>query len=242
MGPQAVTDPYEIDVAQVLAGVELLSGLDAELLAGLAGRVVRRRWAPGEPIVEQGGPGGSLIVLVSGSATVYRSTGPQARAALAHLRAPAVLGEVTLLDGAPRTASVEAVEVTGGIELARDDMLSVLRAHPAFVDALLQALGTLVRRLSDQAADHVLLDFPGRVAKTLVVLCESGPEPHVVRLSQARIAELAGGSRQSLNKVLRTFHDRGYLRVEGRTVVLEDLEALRKRAGLIEPAPTVVNP
>lgn len=237
---QVGTELDEIDVELALTGVELLSGLGADVLAGLATRVVRRCWAPGELIVEQDTPGGSLVVLVSGSATVYRSTGPHARAALAHLRAPAVLGEVTLLDGAPRTATVEAVQDTRGVELARDDMLVVLRAHPPFLDALLRSLGMLVRRLSDQAADHVLLDFPGRVAKTLVTLCDPGPGPHIVRLSQARIAELAGGSRQSLNQVLRSFHGRGYLRVEGRTVVVQDVDGLRRRAGLdARPHPAV---
>jgi CRP/FNR family cyclic AMP-dependent transcriptional regulator len=224
--------PAESGIVEALAGVDLLQGLDAEVLAGLADRVVRRRWAAGELVVEQGTPGGSLIVLLSGSATVYRSTGPQARAALNHLRAPAVVGEVTLLDAAPRTASVEAVEDIAAVELSRDDMLALLRAHPPFLDALLRSLGMLVRRLSDQAADHVLLDFPTRVAKTLVLLCDGDRQPQVVRLSQSRLAELAGGSRQSLNQVLRTFQERGYVRVEGRVILVEDLDALRRRAGL----------
>lgn len=233
--PAAETD----EVVRALAAVELLAVLERPVLHELADRVVRRRWAPGELVVEQGNPGGSVVVLVNGAGTVYRTTPGGGRAALRHVRAPAVLGEVTLLDGSPRTASVEAVEPTTGLELHREDLLSVLRRSPAMVDALLRALGSLVRRLSDQAADHHVLDFAGRVAKTLVELSGPGPGPHRVGLSQTRLAELAGGSRQSLNQVLGTFARRGWVRAEGRGVLVVDVPGLRRRAGLAPP-PTAV--
>lgn len=223
-----------VEARGALAQVELLSGLDDRVLDGLAARVRHRCVPAGQLVVAQGMPGGSLVVLVRGAATVYRSTPAGQRAALAHLRAPASLGEVTLLDGGARTASVEAVEDSVVLELARDDLLDLVRTDAVFLDALLRSLGSLVRRLSDQAAAHVLLDFAGRVAKTLAVLAGPPPGPHVVRLSQGRIAELAGGTRQSLNQVLRGFAGRGWLRVEGRTVVVEDLAALRRRGGLSE--------
>ena len=220
------------DVRTALAGVELLAGLDDDVLDRLAARVTRRRWAAGQLVVAQGMPGGSLVVVLDGAVTVYRSTPGGERAALTHLRAPTALGEVTLLDGAPRTASVEAVEDCTGLELAREDLLELLHTQPAFLDALMRSLGRLVRRLSDQAADHVLLDFAGRVAKTLATLAGPGPGDQVVRLSQGRLAELAGGTRQTLNQVLRGFASRGWLRVEGRSVVVQDVAALRRRAGL----------
>jgi CRP/FNR family cyclic AMP-dependent transcriptional regulator len=220
------------DVHRALAEVELLRGLDQQVLQRLAERVGRRSWAAGEVLFAQGMPGGSLLVLTSGAVTVYRTSPGGARAALAHLRAPASVGEVTLLDGSPRTATVEAVEDTAGLELDRAELLELLRAQPAFLDAVLRSLGGLVRRLSDQTADHILLDFAGRVAKTLAGLAGPPPGPHIVRLSQSRLAELAGGTRQSLNQVLGAFATRGWVRVEGRSVVVEDVGALRRRGGL----------
>jgi CRP/FNR family cyclic AMP-dependent transcriptional regulator len=222
----------EPDVHAALAGVELLAGLDEQSLRRLASRGRRRSWRAGDVLFAQGMPGGSLLVLTSGAVTVYRLTTGGDRAALAHLRAPASVGEVTLLDGSPRTATVEAVEQTEALELDRDDLLELLRTQPAFLDALLRSLGGLVRRLSDQTADHILLDFAGRVAKTLAGLAGPPPGPHVVRLSQSRLAELAGGTRQSLNQVLGAFATRGWVRVEGRSVVVEDVAAVRRRAGL----------
>jgi CRP/FNR family cyclic AMP-dependent transcriptional regulator len=218
--------------SEALGRVELLRDLEPDVLAHLACRVQARSWQPGELVVEQDAPGESLIVLVRGTVTVYHQAPDGARAALAHLRAPTTLGEVTLFDGAPRSATVQAVEPCEGLELHRVDLLDLLRDEPRFLDALLCALGALVRRLSEQAADQVLLDLPGRVAKTLVTLAEGPSDIPIVHLSQTRIAELAGGSRQSLNQVLRRFAERGLVRVESGGIVVCDLPALRRRAGL----------
>lgn len=230
-----IVHPPEADVRdplRVLSEVELLRGLSPDMLQRLAGRVTERRWEPGQVLVEEGATGDSLIVLVTGAVTVYRTSPGGARAALAHLVAPACLGEVTLLDGGPRSASVEAVEPTDAVELRRADLLDVLKAEPVILDALLVSLAGLVRRLSDQAADHVLLDLGARVAKTLLTLADGETSPPTIRLSQSQLAELAGGSRQSLNQVVRGFAARGFLRSEGRTIVLLDLPGLRRRAGL----------
>lgn len=223
------------DARTALARVELLSSLDVSILDRLAAGVRDRSWLPGELIVQQGAPGESLIVLLEGAATVYRETPDGSRAALTHLQAPTTLGEVTLFDGAPRTASVEAVQPCFGLELLREDLLALVQRDPEFLDALLQSLGRLVRRLSEQAADQLLLDLPGRIAKALVALTPAPPALPLVTLSQARIAELAGGSRQSLNQVLRRFAERGLLRVDGEGIRVLDVPALRRRAGLPDP-------
>lgn len=221
---------------QALARTTLLRGLDASALEDLAAQAGVRSYDAGELLLEQGERGGSVLVLLSGAVTVYRCGAGGRRAALAHLRPPAVLGEVTLLDASPRSASVEAVEPTLALELAREDLLRCLQRNAALLDGVLSALGNLIRRLSDRAADPFLLDLSGRVAKTLVVLAGAGPGPHLVRLSQARLAELVGGSRQSVNEVLSAFGQRGVLHVEGRQIVVDDPDALRRRAGL-PPSP-----
>ncbi|MGN6473708.1 MAG: Crp/Fnr family transcriptional regulator [Mycobacteriales bacterium] len=94
----------------------------------------------------------------------------------------------------------------------------------------------MIRRLTDQVADEALLDLPGRVAKTLLRLVddqvagERDGQP-VVALSQSKLADLAGGSRQSVNTALSTMASRGLLRVEARKIVITDLDGLRAKAG-----------
>lgn len=226
-------------IADALAQTALLGRLERTALEGLAARGRLVRYRPGEVLVHQGERGDSLLVLVEGAATVYRET-RRGRAALSHLRPPAVVGEVTLLDGSPRTATVEAVEPSAAASLARADLLRCAEENPQLLDGLLAALGGLVRRLTERAADAVLLDLGGRVAKTLLVLGGGGGRgPYVVRLSQGRLAELVGSTRQSLNQVLGGFAERGLLHLEGREVVLDDLDGLRRRAGLAVPPPPV---
>src|SRR5205085_1364170 len=95
----------------------------------------------------------------------------------------------------------------------------------------------MVRRLTEQVTDATLLDLPGRVAKTLVRLVEvrRSVDPEalpVIALSQSKLAELAGGSRQSVNGALATLTSRGFVRLDGRRIVVLDLPGLRARAGL----------
>ena len=91
------------------------------------------------------------------------------------------------------------------------------------------------RRLTEQNADHVFLDLPGRVAKTLVRLAGETNAPMVtIELNQSQLAEMAGGSRQSVNQAIGSFASRGWLRTEGRRIVVTDLSALRRRAGMTD--------
>ena len=96
-----------------------------------------------------------------------------------------------------------------------------------------RSFGSLIRRLTDQTADHVFLDLPGRVAKTLVRLAGDQRAPLVtIELNQSQLAEMAGGSRQSVNQALGQFASRGWLHTEGRRIVVTDVNALRRRAGM----------
>lgn len=235
-GPITLRGGAQEERVQALAGTELLGGLPPAALRSLAEQAQLHEYAPGQLLMTQGERGGSVLVLLRGAVTVHRAGPRGSRAALAHLRPPAALGELTLLDGAPRSASVQAVVPTTALALSRGALLDTLNTHPAVLDGLLRSLGRLVRRLSDRTADSVLLDLPGRLAKTLLVIGGSERGGHVVRLSQSQLAELVGCSRQSLNQALGGLADRGLLHVEGRAVVLDDVAGLRRRAGLPPPA------
>ncbi len=227
--------PPSADPADLLAGVEVFAGLDRDLRARVAGLAVRRTYRRGQIVFLEGDPGDSLLVLRTGAVSVYRSAPSGERALLTVVRAPDVLGEVAILDGAARSASAEAIEACTALSVSRAAFLDLVHSQPVLLDAVLRSLGTLVRRLTDQTAEHVFLDLPGRVAKTLVRLAGGATvAPVIIELSQTQLAEMVGGSRQSVNQALGGFASRGWLHVEGRRVALDDLAALRRRAG--EPA------
>lgn len=225
-----------LDAGAVLRTTELFSGIDDAAAEQLAKALVPRQFRKGQPLFHQGDPGNALFVVVDGSVVVYVTSENGDRMVLTTLGAGDVLGEIALLDEGTRSASAEAVEPTTTLALSRAAFLDAVRDSPVLVDALLRSMGALVRRLSEQASDFVFLDLPGRVAKAVVRLAEdagTGP-PVEVSVTQSRLADMAGGSRQSVNQILQNFAARGMLEVQGRGVLVTRLDLLRRRAGLTD--------
>ena len=186
-------------------------------------------------LFHQGDPADSLYVLVDGAVAVVVTSENGDRMVLTTLAPPDVLGEIALLDGGARSASAEAVDETATLVLSRAAFLQLLRDHPPFAEQLLRSLGGLVRRLSEQASDFVFLDLPGRVAKAVLRLAEDAGldgAPVEVTVTQQRLAEMVGGSRQSVNQILHAFASRGILELHGRRVLICRADLLRRRAGL----------
>jgi CRP/FNR family transcriptional regulator, cyclic AMP receptor protein len=228
--------PAQGEVLEALRQVELFAGLDERVLVQIAAVARPRAFDRGELLFVEGDLADALLVLVRGSVTVFRSSPEGERAALNVLEPPEVLGEIALLDGSPRSASVEATEPTLVLSLSRAEFFGLLRSQPTVLEPLMRQLGTMVRRLTEQAADHVFLDLAGRVAKALLRLASPGSPP-VVAITQTRLAEMSGGTRQSVNQVLRGFAQRGLVHLEGRRVLLIDVPGLRRRAHLPVEAP-----
>jgi CRP/FNR family transcriptional regulator, cyclic AMP receptor protein len=221
--------------ADPLAGVDVFAGLDHDLRARVAAAAVRRSYRRGQLLFVEGDQGNSLLVLLTGAVSVFRSAPSGERALLSVVRPPDVLGEVSLLDGSARSLSAEAIEDCSALALSRGAFIELVHASPRMLDAVMRSLGGLIRRLTEQNADHVFLDLPGRVAKTLVRLAGESTAPMVtIELNQSQLAEMAGGSRQSVNQAIGSFANRGWLRTEGRRIVVTDLPALRRRAGMTD--------
>jgi CRP-like cAMP-binding protein len=189
-----------------------------------------RRYRRGELLYVEGAPSDELVLLMSGVVVLFRGTPQGRRATLAAVRSPGVLGEEVLADLVPRIASAEALGEAFGLALPRPALQAVMRESAAVCDAARRWLAQRLHQVTDQHADHVLLDLPARVAKTLLRLAErAGKPPLVVNFSQGLIAALAGGSRQSVNQTLQRYARRGWLRIEKARIVLCDPEALRCR-------------
>jgi CRP/FNR family transcriptional regulator, cyclic AMP receptor protein len=218
-----------------LTGVDMFAGLEPEVRQRVSAAAVPRTYRKGQLLFVENDPGESLIVLKRGAVAVFRTAPTGERAVMSILRPPDVFGEVSLLDGAARSASAEAIEDTTALALSRGAFMELVHSNPRILDAVMRSLGALIRRLTEQNADHVFLDLPGRVAKTLVRLAGDSQAPMItIELNQSQLAEMAGGSRQSVNQAIGSFATRGWLRTEGRRIVVTDLAALRRRAGMAE--------
>jgi CRP-like cAMP-binding protein len=132
---------------------------------------------------------------------------------------------------------VVAVQPTTVLMLSRPVLLQLMGSHPAVRDALLTSVGALVRRLTEQAGDLVFLDLGERLAKLLMRLAEESGQAgdRIVLdlgLTQSDLAAMIGGSRPAVNRALQSLASRGLIEISGQAIVLHDLAALRRRAGV----------
>ena len=231
-----------LDVAELLGTVGVFSSLSLQQRELLARTMVPRKVRRGDLVFTQGGPGDALYVVARGSVLIHRTGRTGDRRAMTVIESPGAFGEIGLIDGGRRSASAEALEDTDLLALPRTEFLRLLAEEPRLVQGVLRELGRLVRRLTEQLTDATLLDLPARVAKTLVRLVEvrRSVDPEalpVISLSQGKVAELAGGSRQSVNGALSTLAQRGLIRIDGRRIIVLDMPGLRTRAGLASAVP-----
>lgn len=223
---------------ELLRQTQLFGDLNDDALAHLAERANKRTYSKGQLVFYQGDPANALFVMVEGLVKVFVTSEEGDEMVLVTLQPHDVFGELSLLDGGPRSASAESVEPTTLLELQRGPFLETLKQAPGMTESLLLSMGGVLRRLTEQAADLVFLDLHGRVAKLLVnfaqdrgVQTENGLELDL-QLTQTDLAGLVGGSRQSVNQILRSFENRGYVDMIGRKMIVKQPELLRRRAGL----------
>lgn len=224
-----------------LARTTIFGSLDEAALQRVADESVEASYRPGAVVFAQGDPGDCLYVVTSGRLKLQVRIRRLDTLMLTTLRAPDTFGELAVIDRGPRSATVVALEPSTLLAVARSTVLALLSDRPEVTEALLRGLGATVRRLTEQAADLALLDLTGRVAKLLVTLGDQQLAPGAddaagqvleLRLTQTDMAQMVGGTRQSVNQILSGFAARGLIEVRGRTIVLRRPADLRRRAGL----------
>ncbi len=221
--------------AETLARSPLLRGLAEEDLARLAGRARRRTYRRGEVIFHQGDPGDAVHLIQDGRVKIALRADSGEEAVLAILGPSDCFGELALLDGEPRSATVVALETVETASLARGDLLRCLREHPAAMERLLTALAGMVRRADEGMADLVFLDLEGRLVKKLLELAADQERPAdgaveiELPMTQEDLAAMIGATRASVNKLLGWFQDQGAIERRGRRIAIFDPERLRRR-------------
>jgi CRP/FNR family transcriptional regulator, cyclic AMP receptor protein len=223
-------------VEGLLARVPLFAALDAESAASLEATLTRRTLARGHVVFREGDDGDRLFVILDGKVKISRAAADGRENLLAVLGAAEMFGELSLFDPGPRTASATTVTASTLASLDHDDLRPLLIERPGVAVQLLQALAQRLRRTNEAMADLVFTDVPGRVAKALLDLAGKFgvPEGDATRvrhdLTQEELAQLVGASRETVNKALSEFAHRGWLRIEGRSVVLLEPDRLARRA------------
>jgi len=223
--------------ADALSRCRLFAGMGEPSLQAIARTLRSRRFRRGEVLFHEGDPGDALFVVASGAVKVVVPSEDGEEAILATLRRGDFLGELALLDGAPRSASAVALEATETLTLPRDQFRALIAGEPAIRDALLASVAGELRRLTTHVAELHFLDLTGRLAARLARLAEEHGERQPngeirldAPLTQSDLAAMIGATRQSVNKLLGEFEADGLLRMERDSIVVPDLARLAETA------------
>jgi CRP-like cAMP-binding protein len=212
----------------------LFGALDDAHLGVLAAAGSVRRYVRGQPVFTAGDPGGDLVVVAEGRLKVLARSPDGTDVVLAVATVGDTLGELSLLDRGPRSATVEASGPAAVVWVPGPAVLEVLRSNVDLVEELLRQQAATIRRVTGMVADLVFLDVPRRVAKYVVERTDHHGRADL-GLSQSELAAAVGGVRQTVNVALRGLERRGWIEVQGRIVTVHDRPALEKYAAVIAP-------
>ena len=214
--------------------------MDPASLALVAGALRSRRFRRGETIFHAGDPGDALFIVTGGAVkiTIPPDDGSEP-AILTTITSGGFFGELSLLDGAPRSATAVALEAVETHVLRRDAFAALVDAEPGVRTALLAALAGEIRRLTSQLEDLHFLDLPGRLANHVlraIVASTPGAAPDGGDLvgeyrlpwpyTQSELAGMIGGSRQSVNRLLADLVAADVMRFELDDLVVPDAARL----------------
>ena len=214
----------------------MFAALDPEAAAALRASMDTVNMNKGQVLFNEGERGERLYIITDGKMKLGHTSSDGRESLLAVLGPGELLGELSLFDPGPRTATATALTETTLMGLGHSALRPWLTGRPEVAEALLRALAQRLRRTNDQMADLVFSDVPGRVAKTLLELGEKFGRPlpdgiHVTHdMTQEELAQLVGASRETVNKALADFAARGWIRLESRSVILIDPERLDRRS------------
>ena len=219
----------------VVRKAPLFTALDDEAASALRASMVEVQVAKGQVLFNEGDAGDRLYVVVEGKIKLGIKSGDGRENLLGVLGPGEMFGELSLFDPGPRTSTATAVTDAKLLSLSHEKLIPWLKGNPEVSLHLLARLAQRLRRTNEAVGDLVFSDVPGRVAKALIDLgtrfgkkTDDGLFVHH-DLTQEELAQLVGASRETVNKALADFAGRGWLKLDGRAVLITDLERLEKR-------------
>jgi CRP-like cAMP-binding protein len=205
--------------------VPLFSLLTTDQAQSIADSVVKRRFKRGELIVEQGTKSNALFILLNGRARVLTADTRGREVILAVLQPGDYVGEMSLIDNEPHSATVRAEVQTDMLVLGRSEFSRCLPESSSLSYAILRGLVARLRNADRQIESLALLDVYGRVARTLLDMAEEEKGLKIIRgkVSRQDMAKVVGASREMVSRVMKDLEDKGVIEtLENGSVVIKE--------------------
>ncbi len=227
------------DNVEMLKGVDLFSALSDDQLRVVASVCIERTYRKTENIIREDDDDGlALYLICEGEVTVYIGGSDGRETILTMLARGDFFGEMSLLDGEPRSASVRSESDATVLVLRRADFLEQLRKFPDLSMTLLEEMSRRLRKANRQIGSLATLTVFGRVAGTLINLAnekgirikdERGRTSVVIRNrpTQQQLAEMSGTTRETVSRVINMLKRRGALAQAGKDLVILNEDDLK---------------
>jgi CRP/FNR family cyclic AMP-dependent transcriptional regulator len=208
----------------MLRSVPLFASFSEEPLRMLTTVVTRRSVTRGTIIMAAGDPTDSLYIVLSGRLKVMMSDADGKEVILTILGPGEFFGEMGLIDDAPRSASVVAIEPCELLAINRRDFKKCLAENFEMSMAVMRGLVRRLREADRKIGSLALLDVYGRVARLLLDMSETvdGQKMVTKRLPKQDIAKMIGASREMVSRVMKDLQVGGFIEMRGSTIVLRD--------------------
>lgn len=195
----------------------------------------------GNTLFRKGEQGTALYLIVSGKIKISVTSRLGDEVILSILSSGELFGDMALLDGMTRSADAVAVEDSQLYVLYQDDFIAILMKSSTAIKALFSTLCARLRKTDKFVEETCFLNVSSRLARRLSEFAErqikAGEEGEIrIEMTQSELASMVGATRESVNKELRNMREKGIVKTVGRSVVVCDLERLKRRARWDEKA------
>ena len=216
---------------ELIRRVPLFSMLTEAQAVSVADAVVKRRFKRGEVIVEQGKKSNALFILLNGRARVFTADSRGREVILATLQPGDHIGEMSLIDNEPHSATVRAEVQTDVLMLGRVEFARCLPENTSMAYAVMRGLVQRLRHADRKIESLALMDVYGRVARALLEFAAETPEGELLireKISRQDIAKMVGASREMVSRVMKDLEERGFIQTQdnGSIMVKDRLTAL----------------
>lgn len=210
--------------------VPLLSNLSPTQSSLVASLISKRRYKRGEILVKEGEVSSALFIILSGKVRVLSQDDKSREVIMAVLDIGDCVGEMSLIDGEPHSATVRAETQTDVLVLSRDAFLRCLQENSSVAEAVMVNLVRRLRRANKQIQSLALMDVYGRVMAVLQEMAyedEDGNKLLRKKVSRQDVAKMVGASREMVSRVMKHFESDGTLqRQEDGTFLLNSGQSL----------------
>lgn len=220
----------------LLATLPLFAQLQPEELRELFSHLKRRSYRHGEVIFHKDDSGSTMYIIAQGSVKISVPSELGNEIILSILSSGESFGELSLFDNRPRSATVTCAGPTEVFVLYRDDFIAYVNRHPRLALNIIESLSNRLRRTDNLVEDVIFLDIPARLAKKLLELSRThgkkNPDGSVeieLRLTQLDIAYMLGTTRESVNRQLMAFEQRGFIALDRSRITILKPTELEKR-------------